>query len=58
MITIHEREDPEFKEEEIEVNKKGGKGLGLSIVGFTSGKGAYIHQIVRHCTKLCLRSGH
>jgi len=46
MITIHEREDPEFKEEEIEVNKKGGKGLGLSIVGFTSGKGAYIHQVM------------
>ena len=47
MITIHEREDPEFKEEEIEVNKKGGKGLGLSVVGFCSGKGAYIHQVVR-----------
>ena len=46
-IIIHERDDEDdYKEEEIEVSKKPGKGFGMSIVGYAKGEGAYINEIV------------
>ena len=43
---IHEREDVEYLEEEIELAKKPGKGLGLSVVGRREGSGVFVSDMI------------
>lgn len=44
-MIIH-RDDKQVEEFEVELNKKSGKGSGLVLMGYKSGKGAYISEVV------------
>lgn len=45
-MIVH-REDKPPEEFDVELPKKSGKGVGLCLTGFKSGKGAYISDMVR-----------
>lgn len=46
-MTVH-RAPMAFEEFEVELTKKPGKGSGLCLVGYKSGKGAYVSEVVRY----------
>lgn len=46
MIVL--REEKKLEEIEVELQQKPGRGIGLCIIGFSSGKGAYVSELVIH----------
>lgn len=44
-MTVHRQEKPE-EEIDVELQKKSGKGAGLCLTGYKSGKGAYVSDLV------------
>lgn len=45
-LVVFRPEKLSFTDVDVELTKKPGKGLGLSVVGRQSGKGAYVSEIV------------
>lgn len=45
-MVVHRQEKGE-EEIEVELQKKSGKGAGLCLTGYKSGKGAYVSDLVR-----------
>lgn len=50
-MVVHRQEKPE-EEIEVELQKKSGKGAGLCLTGYKSGKGAYVSDLVILCDTL------
>lgn len=46
-MIVH-RDERAFEEVEVELTKKAGKGSGLCLMGYKSGKGAYVSEVVRY----------
>ncbi|XP_043504297.1 uncharacterized protein LOC122525516 [Polistes fuscatus] len=52
IVMVVHRSDKPPEELEVELQKKSGKGAGLCLTGFKSGKGAYVSDLVRYLTKI------
>jgi hypothetical protein len=60
-MIVH-RDEKAVEEVEVELTKKSGKGSGLCLIGYKSGKGAYVSEVVRYrrvftrwnFTRLCI----
>ncbi|XP_076395996.1 multiple PDZ domain protein isoform X1 [Megachile rotundata] len=57
VMVVHRQEKPE-EEIEVELQKKSGKGAGLCLTGYKSGKGAYVSDLIPggsalECGKIC-----
>ena len=42
------RDEKAVEEFDVELVKKSGKGSGLCLIGYKSGKGAYVSEVVRY----------